>query len=73
MISAEKEKVLDLFAQGRSHYKKMEFQDAEKCFNDALTIDPEDGPSRIYLERCQDLQQNPPAKDWDGVYVMKTK
>ena len=73
MISAEKEKVLELFAEGRDYYKKMEFHKAETCFNNALGIDPEDGPSRVYRERCQDLIQSPPQKDWDGVYVMKTK
>ena len=73
MISVEKEKVLARFAEGRDYYKKMEFQKAEGCFRDALAIDPDDGPSRVYRERCQDLLQNPPPKDWDGVYVMKTK
>ena len=73
MISAEKEKVLVLFAEGRGYYKQMDFEKALVCFGDALKIDPEDGPSKIYVKRCEELLQNPPPKDWDGVYVMKTK
>ena len=73
MISAEKEKVLELFAEGRRFYKQMDFSKAGACFQEALGIDPDDGPSKVYAERCLDLMQNPPAKDWDGVYVMKTK
>jgi hypothetical protein len=51
----------------------MEFDKAQTCFQDALRVDPADGPSRIYVERCEELLRNPPPKDWDGVYVMKTK
>jgi tetratricopeptide (TPR) repeat protein len=73
VISEEKQKVLALFAEGRKYYKQMDFAKARACFEEALSIDPHDGPSRVYLERCGDLEANPPAKDWDGVYVMKTK
>jgi tetratricopeptide (TPR) repeat protein len=73
VISEQKEKVLTFFAEGRTYYKQREFKKAESCFQDALRIDPADGPSKIYLERCRNLLQNPPPKDWDGVYVMKTK
>ncbi|MDR1932495.1 MAG: hypothetical protein LBQ57_06710 [Spirochaetales bacterium] len=51
----------------------MDFVKAQACFEEALQIDPHDGPSRVYAERCRDLAANPPAEDWDGVYVMKTK
>jgi len=42
-------------------------------FQQALAIDPDDGPSQAYLERCRDFKQSPPPENWDGVYVMKTK
>lgn len=29
--------------------------------------------STIFVERCQDMKDNPPGKDWDGVYVMTSK
>ena len=73
MISREKEKVLAFFAEGRKHYAAKNFEKACACFEDALKIDAQDGPSKVYVERCRDLMENPPPEDWDGVYVMKTK
>ena len=40
---------------------------------DSIKIDPDDGPSRIYFERCEEYIKDSPPEDWDGVYVMKTK
>lgn len=73
MITGEKKKVLDFFAEGRKFYKLMEFEAALVSFEKALEIDPNDGPSRVYVERCRHYIENPPPEDWDGVFVMKTK
>ena len=73
MITEEKKKVLELFGEGRRHYKLMDFGKALACFEKALGIDPEDGPSKVFRERCQHYIENPPPDDWDGVFVMKTK
>ncbi|ORC38270.1 hypothetical protein B4O97_00500 [Marispirochaeta aestuarii] len=73
MISEEKKKVLDLFGQGRKQYKLMEFEKARQFFAQALEIDPEDGPSKVYYLRCKHYIENPPPEDWDGVFVMNTK
>ena len=73
MISEEKEQVLKLFAEGRRKYKLMDFRGAGKVFADALKIDPEDGPSKVYFARCKHYIDNPPPEDWDGVFVMSTK
>ncbi|HTX72302.1 MAG TPA: tetratricopeptide repeat protein [Rectinemataceae bacterium] len=73
MISEDKRKVLDLFAQGRKLYKLMQFQEAKKYFGEALKIDSKDGPSIVYWQRCDHYTQNPPPEDWDGVFVFKTK
>jgi tetratricopeptide (TPR) repeat protein len=73
VISEQKQKVLAFFAEGRKYYKLMDFKKAGGCFQNALEIDPADGPSREYLKRCEEYIQTPPPEDWDGVYVMKTK
>lgn len=73
MITEEKRKVLDLFAQGRRLYKLMQFNEAVKYFGEALKIDPNDGPSKVYYQRCKHYAENPPPDDWDGVFVFKTK
>lgn len=73
MVSETKMKVLDLFAEGRRAYKLMDFQKALDCFSEALKLDPQDGPSRVYFQRCKHYIANPPPEDWDGVFVMTTK
>jgi len=73
MITGEKQKVLELFTEGRKQYKLMRFDKAKDFFGKALKLDPEDGPSKVYYARCKHYIDNPPPEDWDGVFVMKTK
>ena len=73
MITEEKRKLLECFAEGRKYYKLMKFENARDAFAKALTIDAEDGPSKQYFARCEEFIRNPPPEDWDGVYEMKTK
>ena len=73
MISETKKKLLELFSEGRKHYKLMRFREAQECFAKALKVDPEDGPSKLYDARCRVYLKNPPPEDWDGVFVMKSK
>lgn len=73
MITEEKKAVLDIFAEGRRYYKLMDFSAARDAFARALEFDPQDGPSKLYLERCEFYIENPPPEDWDGVCSMTTK
>ena len=73
MITDEKKQVLELFTQGRRHYKLREFKKAHECFVEALKIDPDDGPSELYRKRCVVYASNPPAEDWDGVFTATSK
>lgn len=73
MISEKKKQVLDLYAEGRKHYKLMQFEKARDLFAKALRVDPDDGPSKVYYARCKHYLDNPPPEDWDGVFVMTTK
>jgi hypothetical protein len=73
MVTEEKKKVLSLFSEGRRLYKLMQFAEALSFFESALNTDPEDGPSKVYYLRCKHYLENPPAPDWDGVFVMQSK
>jgi adenylate cyclase len=65
--------VLDLFTKGLAAYRAQQWDVATKAFEGALMLRPEDGPSKIYIERCKTLKLEPPPKDWDGVFVMTKK
>ena len=73
MITEAKKTLLEKFAEGRRYYKMMDFAKALQAFQEALAMDPEDGPSKVYVDLCTFYLENPPPEDWDGVFVMKTK
>jgi adenylate cyclase len=64
---------LDLFAQGLACYRERRWQDAQIVFEKLTERWPEDGPARVYLNRCREYQVEGPDDTWDGVYVMTHK
>ncbi|MCX7680290.1 MAG: tetratricopeptide repeat protein [Spirochaetes bacterium] len=73
MLTKEKEEVLKYYNMGLAAYKQKRWDEAIRYFELALQIDPNDGPSEVYLERSKNYKKNPPPPDWDGVYTMTTK
>ncbi len=66
-------KAVEAFNRGYACYHEKKFSEAVTAFNLALSLNPNDNTSKIYVERCQEYITEPPPNDWDGVYVMKTK
>ena len=73
MLSKQTEELLKYYNLGLTAYKQMKWDDAIHAFEKALSIDPNDGPSKLYLGRSKDYKISPPADDWDGVFTMTTK
>lgn len=73
MITEEKKQAVAIFAEGRKLYKLMKFGEARDAFARALQACPDDGPAKVYFDRCKYYIDNPPPEDWDGVWVMQTK
>lgn len=65
--------ILAPYNRGIEHYFNREWDEGIRAFEQALEIDPEDGPSQLFLERCREYKINPPPDDWDGVFTMTTK
>jgi adenylate cyclase len=61
------------YKRGFKNYLLRDWDQAISNFEKALMLNTDDGPSKLYLERCREFKNNPPASDWDGVYSMKTK
>jgi adenylate cyclase len=72
-VPAERQKILDLYAKGLSLYKDRKWNEAIEVFGTIFELDPDDGPSLTYLERCLDYRINPPGPEWSGVHVMRSK
>ncbi|MFT3782451.1 MAG: adenylate/guanylate cyclase domain-containing protein [Nibricoccus sp.] len=71
---------VDVFNLGIEHYLKQEWGIAANHFARAATLEPARpsavtgmDASTVFLKRCSAMMQTPPGKDWDGVFVLKTK
>ena len=60
------------FTEGRKHYRAGEWNKAVASFKEVLKANPNDELSKTYIERCEHLKAEKP-KDWQGVWVMKSK
>jgi len=72
-LSEELARLRERYEQARRTYLAQEWDLAEAIFRECLQIRPNDGPSRVFLERIQVLRGNPPSKDWNGVWQLVEK
>ncbi len=71
--NTNKIKALDTYHLALKTYRERDFQKARELFETVLQMVPKDGPSNLYIERCNEFIKNPPPADWDGIYTMTTK
>lgn len=62
-----KESKYSLFHSGMKHYRNKNFEKAMLDFDKAVQTSG-DGPSQVFLERCQYLLKTPPPESWDGIF-----
>ena len=72
-VTADIKKALESFNKGLTAYRKQKWEDAISHFKAVLTVKPDDGPSKVYIERSEEFKKIPPPENWDGVFVMHTK
>ncbi len=64
--------VLEMFNNAMEFYNEAKWDDAIKYFNKAKKANPNDKASIMYIDRCKTLKKQNP-KDWNGVWVSKSK
>ncbi len=72
-VDRNAEILLTLYNDGIRLYSERKFNEALTKFEEILKSFPEDGPSKLYKQRCEVLKDFPPKADWDGVFDMKSK
>ena len=84
-IKDEDKKILELFSEALTAYRNREWERANDLFKNILEIDPNDGPSKTFIVRCEQFQfadkggrrktdkEALPGPGWDGVYQMTSK
>tara|TARA_R100001143_G_scaffold63585_1_gene72614 strand:+ start:11570 stop:13294 length:1725 start_codon:yes stop_codon:yes gene_type:complete len=68
-----KQRLARSFDAGLSAYRRGSFDEAISAFQKCLEIEPQDGPSKVFLNRLDHLKNSPPPSDWDGVFDMLSK
>ncbi|MBD3617523.1 MAG: adenylate/guanylate cyclase domain-containing protein [Gracilimonas sp.] len=63
-----------LYEEGLEYYFNRDWDKAKSKFMESLTLERyEQNPSGIFIERCEMMKKNPPAEDWNGVFIMESK
>lgn len=65
--------IAETFHQGLACYYEQQWDRAIRYFEQVLEIDPGDGPSKTYIERCRLFQEQPPEPGWTGIFEMQSK
>jgi len=66
-------KGIKIFEKAISLYEKQGWAESESLLWEVLRLMPNDGPSKVFLERIEAYKKNPPPATWDGVFGMNTK
>jgi adenylate cyclase len=72
-VANDGKELVEMFGRGREAYKARNWNAAKSSFEGVLGRWPSDGPSLVFLGRCDEYLAEEPAADWDGVHVMKYK
>ena len=66
-------KLIGEFQLAREFYRKQDWSNAKKHLSACMQLRPDDGPTRIYFERVQEMEKKPFIENWDGVHIFKHK
>jgi len=64
---------LDLFESGLKSFENREWAKARDHFSTVLRIYPQDGPSKLFIARCDEFEKSPIRESWDGVINLTEK
>ncbi|MBU0982125.1 adenylate/guanylate cyclase domain-containing protein [Patescibacteria group bacterium] len=71
-LSEAGRKVVEEWHQALEYYRNQEWDEVEVRMKRVLESIPEDGPSKVYLQRVAGFRVNPPA-GWDGTWRFEEK
>jgi adenylate cyclase len=63
----------DEFGCGLQCYRDRDWSGAKNHFDACLKLDPNDGPSKLFVARLKHFRDQPPSESWDGVWTLHEK
>jgi adenylate cyclase len=64
---------IELFHKGLELFEARQWDEAIAEFRETQRMLPGDGPSDVFIKRCQGFQKKPPPASWDGVFNLSMK
>ncbi|MBI4661624.1 MAG: adenylate/guanylate cyclase domain-containing protein [Verrucomicrobia bacterium] len=61
------------FGDGLHKFRRREFEEAARAFEETLRLSPKDGPSQFYLKQIQRFHEKPPDENWTGEVSLEEK
>ena len=71
-LTKKQSEFIKVYEEGLELYFEKKWNLAIKSFEKAFKL-INDHASNLFINRCNEFLNNPPPKDWDGVWEMKTK
>ena len=71
--NADTLEAIELFHKGQKLFEGRQWDTALAQFRKVQKILPGDGPSEVFIKRCQGFKKSPPAASWDGVFKLSEK
>jgi len=71
--STEKREFAEMFSRAIQMCFKQNWGGAIEMFSDIHDRFPSDRATSLYIDRCKQFQQDPPASDWNGITYLDSK
>lgn len=72
-LTKDTSEFLETYFAALEHYRNRGFEQAYAAFQYAQSLNTEDIPTQLFLNRCEHFMDTPPPQDWDGVWHMEEK
>ena len=73
LADAKLKEAVEIFHGGLELFEKRDWDGAAKVFSEVLKVNPNDGPSAVYIKRCREFKKKNPPVSWDGVFNLSVK
>ncbi|MGJ0507954.1 MAG: adenylate/guanylate cyclase domain-containing protein [Methylocystis sp.] len=67
-LSGARRALCEAFGEGLAFYRAGDWTAARSAFSTALAAAPDDGPTRVFLRRLDELEAAPAREGWDGTW-----
>jgi len=72
-VAGERLRLRDAFGEALDAHRRQAWDEARAGFENCLKIAPDDGPSKVFLDRIVEFHAAAPGPSWNGVWTLTEK